>query len=251
MKLEKFFSRAFYITAFLFLGIAAFAGFYFNGDKNSIIPYSHIVIPVTHVICCAFSLICVFKPIYPLNFIICLVESSLTILTDSEILGAFLFYTGIIIFFFEGVLTARKKIALLLFFILHLITILLYYPHGWVQTMILFGSSLFMMSFFLWIYSILKERLSCFLPTNVTKNKTVGLKQPGTELHLSDYGLTERQINLVMDYIYSNLSYKDLSEKYSLSLSLVKKEFNEVFQIFGVSKIEELYILLLQYQLKR
>ncbi|MCR4735536.1 MAG: hypothetical protein K5829_11085 [Treponema sp.] len=251
MKYEKLSGRVFYITAFIFLAIAAFAGIALHGDNKSIIPYSSIVIPVTHIICCGLSFICIIKPIYPLNVIICFVESILTVLTNTEILGVFLFYTGIIIFWLNDIITVKKKIYLIIFFALHILSIFLGYTHGWVHTLITFGSSIFMLSFILWIYTILKERFSCFLPTNVTHNNILGSKQPGSELSLSSYGLTERQINLVLDYVYNNLSYKALSEKYALSHSLVKKEFNEVFQIFKVSKIEELYILLLQYQLKK
>ncbi|MCR4953208.1 MAG: hypothetical protein K6A43_03955 [Treponema sp.] len=251
MKQEKVAGRVFYIFAFIFLVIATWAGFYYHGDIHSIVPYSHVVIPTIHIISCLFAFVCIIKPIYPFNFIVCLIESSLTILTGDEILGVFLFYAGIIIFCLHGEVSTKKKITISIFFAFHCLTILLSYTHGWMKTMITFGSSLFMAAFFLWIYSILKERLSCFLPSKVTHNTTVGFKQPGSELKLSDYGLTERQINLVLDYIYNNISYKELGEKYALSHSLVKKEFNEVFQIFNVSKIEELYILLLQYQLKR
>lgn len=251
MKQVNFSSRLFYICSFLFLVIATLAGFYFHGDQKTIIPYSHIVIPTIHIISCLFSLVCIIKPIYPLNFIVCLVESSLTIITGTEILGVFLFYAGLIIFCLHGEFDTKKKIGIISFFAWHFITIFLSYTHGWMNTMITFGSSIFMMSFFLWVLFILKEKFSCFLPQKVTHNTTVGFKQPGSELKLSDYGLTERQINLVLDYVYNNLNYKALSEKYALSHSLVKKEFNDMFQIFHVSKIEELYILLLQYQLKR
>ena len=46
------------------------------------------------------------------------------------------------------------------------------------------------------------------------------------------------------------MSYKEISEKYYVSISTVKKIFAEVFKIFNVSNIEELRILLLQYQVK-
>ena len=71
----------------------------------------------------------------------------------------------------------------------------------------------------------------------------------GDVVSLSTYGLTGRQISLVLDYIYNQTSYKELGEKYGLGLSTIKREFSIVFKIFGVSKIEDLKMLLLQYQL--
>lgn len=51
----------------------------------------------------------------------------------------------------------------------------------------------------------------------------------------------------MFDYINNGLNYKDLSDKYYVSLSTVKKEFTDIYKIFNVTKLEELHILLLQY----
>ena len=82
-------------------------------------------------------------------------------------------------------------------------------------------------------------------------NSTIGEKIPGTKLKLSDYNLSERQISFTLDFINNNLSYNDLTEKYYVSLSTVKKEFAEVFKIFGVTKNDELKLLLLQYVVEK
>jgi len=85
----------------------------------------------------------------------------------------------------------------------------------------------------------------------IMENSTIGSKIPGTELKLSDYDLTERQVNFIYDYINNNLTYNDLTEKYYVSLSTVKKEFADVFKIFGVTKNDELKLLLLQYVVEK
>ena len=72
----------------------------------------------------------------------------------------------------------------------------------------------------------------------------------GDVISLTEYGLTGRQISLVIDYIYKQSSYKELSQQYGIGISTVKREFTIVFKIFGVSKIDELKMLLLQYQIK-
>ena len=61
----------------------------------------------------------------------------------------------------------------------------------------------------------------------------------GDVVSLSKYGLTGRQVSLVLDYIYKQTSYKELGEKYGLGLSTIKREFSIIFKIFGVSKIED------------
>ena len=111
-------------------------------------------------------------------------------------------------------------------------------------------SSVFFFVFGCWIYSLLKAQFSCFMPKNVTENKVLSNLKPGQVLNLSDYNLTERQQTFVFENIHNSLSYKQLSEKYYVSISTVKKEFAEVYKIFCVDKLEELRILLLQYQIE-
>ena len=100
----------------------------------------------------------------------------------------------------------------------------------------------------MWIYTILKAKLSCLFPQNVRDNNSVIGKPAGSAISLKDYNLNERQRLFVMEHIYNKLSYKEISEKHFVSISTVKKIFAEVFRIFEVSNIEELRILLLQYQ---
>ncbi len=97
---------------------------------------------------------------------------------------------------------------------------------------------------------MLKAKLSCLFPQNVGENNTIIGKPAGSTISLSDYNLNDRQCTFVIENIHNKLSYKEISEKYFVSISTVKKIFAEVFKIFNVSNIEELRILLLQYQVK-
>ena len=112
------------------------------------------------------------------------------------------------------------------------------------------ANSFFYAAFFYWIYDILRAKLSCFLPAE-TKNNSIIKEKPGEQLHLSDYNLSERQVNFILDNLHKNSSYKELSETYFVSLSTVKKEFSELYRIFNVTKLEELRLLLLQFQVSR
>ena len=64
-----------------------------------------------------------------------------------------------------------------------------------------------------------------------------------------DFGLTKRQINFLKDYMYTKLSYKEIAEKYVVSISTVKKDMTDIFSIFGVQNKNELTLLLSQYKL--
>ena len=136
------------------------------------------------------------------------------------------------------------------FFLIHFAALLLSFTHGWIYTAIAIGYSVFGAVFYLWIYCILKSRLSCFLPTNVTQNQTIIKKALGSKISLSEYNLNARQVTFVMENLHNKLSYKEISDKYYVSISTVKKVFSEVYKIFNVSNIEELRILLLQYQVE-
>ena len=65
-----------------------------------------------------------------------------------------------------------------------------------------------------------------------------------------DFGLTKRQINFLKDYMYTKLSYKEIAEKYVVSISTVKKDMADIFCKFNVKNINELYFLLSQFVIK-
>ena len=134
--------------------------------------------------------------------------------------------------------------------VVHFITLCLTYTHGIKSMLLLMGYSAFCCAFYIWIYTILKAKFSCLFPQNIREINSVIKKPAGSSISLSDYNLNERQISFVLENLYNKMSYKEISEKYFVSISTVKKIFAEVFKIFNVSNIEELRILLLQYQVK-
>ena len=245
--------RAVAIVGFLFLVVAVITGFMFDGDPESIIERvadTSIVIPWVHVVCASVTLILIFKHNDYVMIGVLFVESALTILTDYRELGIFFFYASFILMMSKGLLKTKVRYAMLIMFILHIVTILLSYTHGWKTTFIALGYSAFSMVFYVWIYCLLKARLSCFFPQNVVKNEILADIKAGSVIKLSDYNLNERQSKFLLDNLHNKLSYKEISEKYFVSISTVKKDFADVFKIFNVSNIEELRILLLQYQVE-
>ncbi len=242
------------VVGLVFILIAAIVSLFFKGAPTSIIQKvadTKIVIPTVHFICVALTVIHVIKPKPYLLISILLIESELTILTNYEELGIFFFYAAIIYILCMDILTNKSKRPLIILFAIHLITLLLNFGHGWKYVLIDIGYSLFCFTFYLWIYSILKAKFSCLIPKNVRENNTIIGKPAGSTIKLSDYNLTERQSTFLIEHIHNKKSYKELSEQYFVSISTVKKIFADTFKIFDVSNIEELRLLLIQYQVEK
>jgi len=236
------------ITASVFLTVAFIVGLLLHGDPECIIPYTNIIIPCIHALCVVLSFICIFYPKFYLQFLIMQIESILTILTNLPFLGIFLFYGSVFIYMCQQYTVKHICHHLTFYLIAHIIAITLTYTHGWERTILSFFSSAFYASFFVWIYMILKTKFSCFTPSKVAYHSNLSNKKPGDTVKLSDYKLNERQRTFIIENLHNQLSYKALSEKYNVSVSTVKKEFSYIFDVFGVSKQEELHLLLLQYQ---
>ena len=250
---HKYFSieRVVAITGFLFLLIAFISSFYVPTDELSILKYftdTQTVVHFVHGICALLCFFLIFKPAIEGFCIIMFIESFLNILTSYEQLGIFFFYSYLILAITKGLFEKHTGTKISVSFIIHTVAIFLSFTHGWPVVFISLGTTLFFMVFYLWIYKILKEQFSCFIPKSVTQNAVLYAEKKGSVLSLTKYGLTGRQISLTLDYIYKQTSYKELSEEYGMSVSTVKKEFSEIFRIFKVAKIEELKMLLLQYQ---
>ena len=241
--------RVFLFFSTVFLLVAFLASLVLPLRYQTLIT-SQKVVTVTHAVAFSLSIITLIEPIILLEVIIILTESVLTVMTGYTQLGVFLFYAMLILMFVKEQFTSRPAAKIIPLVIIHLLSILACAKLGWVHVFLGLASSFFYMAFFYWIYDILRTKLSCFLPAE-TKSNSVIKEKPGEPLHLTDYKLSERQMDFVLDNLHENCTYKDLSEKYFVSLSTVKKDFSELFKIFGVKKLEELHLLLLQYKVSR
>lgn len=236
-----------------FVSIAFVATFFYAPNEkfifHSICP-SNVVARIVHAISVIGAILAVIKPSYTKIYSVLFFESFFDIITNNGYLGIFFFYDAIILYAIRKMPARINPAKFYLLFAAHLLSIGLSYTYGIPTMVIMFGSTIFFFTFFIWIYIELKAKLSCLIPTEVRENQLLGKIKPGSEVHLSDYGLTERQRTFILEYLNNDLSYKDLSEKFYVSISTVKREFSDIFQIFGVKNIENLHILLLQYQIK-
>ena len=237
---------------FCFLVIATITSFLNDGDPNSILELicpSKIIIFVTHFLCSCYAFFLIFKPSDIGYVIIMMVESVLTMLTSYEQLGTFFFYASLILIICKDLAGKRMGNIIPALIVIHVLSLIGTFTHGLKVTFLSIASSAYSFIFYLWIYKYLKAKLSCFWPKTVTQNEVLKDVKIGSILKLSDYELNERQITFVLENLYNNLSYKDLSSKYNVSVSTVKRTFTDICKVFKVNNLEELRFLLLQYQI--
>lgn len=255
MKLQKLImGRVVNILSFLYASLMAFICIYMqinNLVPDTFGPIALYLIPSIHVLTSIILIPLIIKDNMLIKFFLFQIESCVAIYTGFETLGMFLFYSSIFLMYIFYFSDKEHTYSVLIFFVIHLFFIFID-PCATIFTKIInIASSIYMMIMFIYCYSILRNKFSSFIPKAVTVNSNIANKKPGELLKLTDYNLTERQINFVYDYIINNLSYKTLSEKYFVSISTVKKEFTDIYKVFGVNKLEELHILLLQYKLEK
>ncbi len=241
------------IAGFVFLVIAALAGFAFDGDQESFLEYlapTEYIIPYTHVICATLAFVSIIFPSYFIMVAIFMIESILTIFTHYDMLGIFFFYAAIILLLVKEIFTKKHTPIVIVLFVIHYLSLLGTLNRGWKYTLISYGYSTFCMVFYIWIYKILKQKFSCYIPSNIADNSAMTGIKKGGHLKLSDYDLTETQIQFILSYMHENLSFKEISNKFFVSVSVVKHEFVKIYKVFAVDNLFELRMLLLQYQLE-
>lgn len=222
-----------------------------QGDLLLPVENLNYIYPIVHFICFILGLIVFIKGNKNLFFLVLQIESFISLTSDFALIGIFLFHSSIFIFYIDYYNSKKANKIIRLCFLIHSLVLIYNFIIHWESAVLYLLSTVLTYFIFKYITELLKNKYSCFIPTTVTKlSKLVNL-EPGSKIKLSDFGLTERQCNFIYDYIIKNLSYNDLSEKYYVSLSTVKKEFADSYKIFGVNKLEELHILLLQYQIEK
>lgn len=229
-------------------------------------PSSYVVFPVPEKTVFAINLLsticCVYAIIFPKDFRlqrgILFVQGITTSLTNYPILGIFLYGSYITLLFCNGGFKTKAMQKGLVILGIWFAVCLLYgyecyvnFPRQWIYLALLqIFLSTFFFSFYLCIYKKLESLLIPLAPQKKITCKNIKLPEPGSELVLERAGLTLRQSKLVKEYLKNQPSYEDLSHQFYVSKSTVKKDMADVFVKFGVSNINELHLLLVQYVVK-
>lgn len=250
MLSKDFPSKLVNFFGFIVLLVASILSIILDPCHITIIPFAKISIPIINSLCTLFCLyLLLFKPTFYIGqCIVLIVQSVTTTLTGYEILGTFLFFAAALILFCEGFFKTNLKEKIYILASFWFITTLGIIPFGWSRFVLALAVFLFFGGFYVFIYSKLKDLLNPLLPQNMV-NCSIDLPPKGSRIILSNFGLNERQINILKNYMETKDSYSKLAYNICVSVSTVKREMADVLKIFGVRNINDLYILFLQYEI--
>ncbi len=244
--------RVMYAFAFLVLCIATAMNLMTKIPFISVIPYTKYVEAVINGFCAVLALHLVIRPDnLRLTCVIFLVESGLTTLIGFVGIGTLLFSALIITLFINGFFIRGRRLKIILLAVYWtIITVGLYPAFGFRPFIFEIALTFFYFAFFAFVYDKLKAKLSYLLPANDLSAPAVPLPPRGSELDLSSYGLSGRQIAFIHNCLEKDETYDGLAELYNVSTSVVKKDMAAACRAFGVKNREALRILLLQYKVK-
>lgn len=230
------------------LALAGYISIFKETFTTTIIPFPHISVPVINISCFVICASLLIKNNIWLQYTVLLVQSINTMCIGMELLSIFMYSTLILLLFcnkFFMTHHTQKRIALLVIWLLISLCVL---PFGFYR----FCRTLAISFFEFAIYCNVYYKLERLLLPCVSQPTLENLKLPpkGEVIHLSDFGLTERQIKLVMFYLKNNSSYEELGNEFIISKSTVKKEMVAAFSKFNVTNQKDLHILLMQYIVK-
>lgn len=249
------FQKVIVITSLLMLlvieSFTIYKYFFLNIPSNSLIPQGKSVLPIVHFVCIILSIYLLFKDNLKIQVLVLQIESIISLLTNFEIFGIFLFHSSVFFLYINYFNSSKLNKYAVYLFIFHFIMVLHTHSRGIDLMIVYFFISLFMYFVFYYFTELLKEKYSCFVPKAIKTNSNISDLKPGSVLKLSSLNLTQRQIDFIYDFVINNMSHKQLSEKYYVSISTVKKEFSDLYKVFGVTKLEEFHILLLQYIIEK
>ena len=237
-----------------FAGLVQLIGFFISINiedfSKSYLPYFNIIVPVANISCAA---VCFFLLAFPkiriLHSMVLFVQGIVMTLNSLIFLGVFLYSLGIILLFCYDYLNSKKnvKVAICIFSLL-----ISFMPILFKNVFMFFMATaylFFILFSYFHIYVIIKSKLSKFFPFHAHRISAAKLPEPGEIIKLSDFGLSERQINLLKEYKKGDMSYKKLAETFSTSKSTIKKEMSKICKSFGVINCETLLFLLGQYEI--
>lgn len=251
-------ARVMCFLAFVVLVAASVMSYNHTPKQVPVLPKPEYTVFCINVITAVFCGILVFFPHnWKCQCSILLIQSISTALTGYEVLGTFLYAALSILLFVNGFFKTHIKEKIHIIGFIWAFVMVGYGVfcirnedslHKGVQRMLLeITISVFFFGFYYYVYKKLEALLVTLVPAKPVINPDLNLPKIGSELKLSNYGLTERQVNLVLEYLSTQNNYEALGEKFFISKSTVKKDMTEVFNKFGVCNLKDLHILLLQY----
>lgn len=249
--MNRFFTphRILECLAFLILAVAFTLSLILPPDSLTWIPAPQITVPVVNGLCALFCIMLIIRPgIKALEIGILLTQSFFTTWTGYETLGMFLFSALVILLFCYGFFRTHIRQRTIILIAISFICLFGVIPYGIARCVLVYSTLLFMTAFYYAVYTQIKDILSPLLPAQSDKAKVV-LPPQGSAINLKECGLSQRQTQILTEYLLTNASYSELADKFIVSISTVKKDMAQALHIFGVKNNEELRFLLSHYRI--
>ena len=251
MIMSKLFTshRLFEICLFMLLSSTFTTSLMLPENYRTWIPIPQILLPLANGICLITCMVLIIKPgIKLLEIGILLIQSFLTKWTGYESLGLLFYIVMLVMLFRYGFFRTHIHFKTILVSVIWIIWMPGALPFGMDHFLLSLAAFFFILSFCHLVYDYFKDLLAPLLPAQSEKAK-IKLPQIGGTLKLAETNLSERQTKLIFDFINYNSTYKELSDKYFISISTVKKDMAQVLKLFGVKNNDDLRHLLSQYTL--
>lgn len=219
--------------------------------SKAFLPYFEYVVPAVNISC---SLICLFLVIKPkhrfLQSVVLFLQGLTMTLNNLIFLGVFLYCLGIVLLFCYGNIKNKNVAKNLLFVIPILLSFFAILPVSKSSFFMGWAFTLFILFSYFHLYNTIKNSIFDLFPFLSGKISSVDLPEIGNTIRLSNYGLTERQIDILKEYLQETTSYKMIAEKFLISESSIKKEMAQICKTLGVKNADILSILLQQYEIE-
>ena len=237
---QKTFHRLFEIVSFIILSLAFVLSLILEADSLTWIPFAKVSVPVANGLCALACIPLMFKPgIYRLECGILLVQSFFTCWTGYETLGVFLYSAMIITLFSNGFFQKYMHRRLVLLIVGWIVCLFGVIPYGLARCLLVYATFLFMLAFNYAFYLKFKETFSPLVQIQ-SVDALIKLPEAGETINIAECGFTERQLQILEAFLNENATYKELSDRFYISVSTVKKEMAYILHQFGISTSEEL-----------
>lgn len=246
------------IGAMIILFSACFCSIFLEPPlfNPTLLPYPELSVPIINVFSFVLALVIFFFPnLYILQYIVLLIQTVSTCLTGYELLGCFLFNLFIFLFYIHSVFSQKKLITFfLIIYVCFIIILCGSIPYGLTRFIVALSSSLFISTAFLCIILLLKNKYHnarAILNQALYISPSIQLPKAGDTVYLSNFTLSQRQINILYEILVKNHSYGEVAIKFNLSLSLIKKEMSGVLLYFGCKNLSSLKLVFSQFSIKK
>ena len=218
--------------------------------SKSFLPYANYIVPPINFAGICFALFMLIFPRYKLlQSIVFFTFGILMTLNNLVFLGALLYSLGLVLMFANGLIEQRPQKKLIIIDIMWFLSLFSIVPQNIFQFFMALVYSLFLIFAYAHIYTSMRKYSHALFPIINQGISSKELPKIGSVLHLKEFGFTERQSRITIEFSKNHSTYKQLADIVCTSESTIKHEMKDIFSKIGVQNSIELRFLLSMYQI--